>query len=233
MTLRRRTLLAATAAVAGAGAMGLRPRPARAADFTYKFGHGLPEAHPNSIRLKAAIEKINTAAKGRLEIQLFPNAQLGLESAMLTQVRAGAIDFYFTSGVTISSAAGPVAAINAMPFAFKSYADVWPAMDGDLGKLIRDTIAKLGLRVFDKAWDSGYRQITTSSKPITTPDDLKGFKMRVPISPINTSLFKALGASPVSIDFNELYTALSPTARRTRWPSSTRANCTRCRNIAR
>jgi tripartite ATP-independent transporter DctP family solute receptor len=204
MMLQRRTLLAAAAA----GSVGVHSGRARAADFTYKFGHGLPESHPNSIRLRAAIEKINTNSNGRLEIQIFPNAQLGLESAMLTQVRSGAIDFYFTSGVTISSAAGSVAAINAMPFAFKSYADVWPAMDGDLGKLIRDTISKIGLRAFDKAWDSGYRQITTSNKPITTPDDLKGFKMRVPISPINTSLFKALGASPVSIDFNELYTAL-------------------------
>jgi tripartite ATP-independent transporter DctP family solute receptor len=208
MLLRRRNLLSAVAAASVATSAALRPSRARAADFNYKFAHGNPETHPNSIRLKAAIDKINEAAKGRLQIQLFPNAQLGLDAAMLSQVRAGAIDFFFTSGVSISSAAGPVAAINAMPFAFKSYADVWPAMDGDLGKLIRETIAKIGLRVFDKAWDSGYRQITTSTKPITAPDDLKGFKMRVPISPINTSLFKALGASPVSIDFNELYTAL-------------------------
>jgi TRAP-type transport system periplasmic protein len=207
MTLRRRNFLTA-AAISTIASVGVRSGRAHAADFSYKFAHGNPESHPNSIRLKAAIDKINEAAKGRLNIQVFPNAQLGLDATMLSQVRAGAIDFYFTSGVSISSAAGPVAAINAMPFAFKSYADVWPAMDGDLGKLIRETIAKIGLRVFDKAWDSGYRQITTSTKPITTPEDLKGFKMRVPISPINTSLFKALGASPVSIDFNELYTAL-------------------------
>lgn len=207
MMLRRRNLLGAAAAIPAAS-LGLRSRPARAVEFTYKFAHGNPEQHPNSIRLKAAVDKINQDAKGRLEIQLFPNAQLGLDAAMLSQVRSGVIDFYFTSGVSISSAAGPVAAINAMAFAFKSYDTVWPAMDGDLGKLIRETIAKIGLRVFDKCWDSGYRQVTTSDKPINSPDDLKGFKMRVPISPINTSLFKALGASPVSLDFNELYTAL-------------------------
>ena len=208
MKRTRRQLLRGAAAAAATALVGLPARRSKAADFVYKFAHGNPETHPNSIRLKAAVDKINEAAKGHLEIQLFPNAQLGLDAAMLSQVRSGVIDFYFTSGVSISSAAGPVAAINAMAFAFKSYADVWPAMDGDLGKLIRDTISKIGLRVFDECWDSGYRQITTATKPINTPDDLKGFKMRVPISPLNTSLFKSLGASPVSIDFNELYTAL-------------------------
>ena len=57
-------------------------------------------------------------------------------------------------------------------------------------------------------WDTGYRQITSSTKPIATPDDLKGFKIRVPVSPLWTSLFKALGASPVSINFGEVYSAL-------------------------
>jgi TRAP-type transport system periplasmic protein len=208
MGVTRRHILRASLAGASAATFAVRTRPARAAEFNYKFAHGNPEAHPISVRLKSAIDKINEAAKGRLQIQVFPNAQLGLDAAMLSQVRAGAIDFYATSGVSISSAAGPVAALNAMPFVFKSYADVWPAMDGELGRVIRQAITKIGLRVFDKCWDSGYRQITTSTKPITSPDDLKGMKMRVPISPINTSTFKALGSSPVSIDFNELYTAL-------------------------
>jgi tripartite ATP-independent transporter DctP family solute receptor len=208
MKLSRRQVLHAATAMTAASALGLGASVSRAEKITYKLAHGTPTSHPNSIRIKAAVDKINDEAKGALEIQLFPAAQLGLDAAMLSQVRSGGIDFYTTSGVSISTAAGPTAAINAMPFVFKSYADVWPAMDGDLGRVIRDTIAKIGLRVFDKPWDSGYRQITTSSKPINSPDDLKGFKMRVPISPINTSLFKALGASPVTIDFNELYLAL-------------------------
>jgi TRAP-type transport system periplasmic protein len=204
----RRRLMKATVAGGAALAFGSNPRRSRAAGLVYKFAHGNPDRHPNSIRLQAAADKINKAANGALEIQVFANGQLGLDAAMLSQVRSGIIQFYFTSGVSISSAAGPVAAINAMPFAFQSYAQVWPAMDGDLGRLIRDTISKIGLRVFDKCWDSGYRQITTSTKPIVSPADLKGFKMRVPISSINLSMFKALGASTVSIDFNELYTAL-------------------------
>jgi TRAP-type transport system periplasmic protein len=208
MKLSRRQVLRTTSALTAAAALGLGASVSRAAKINYKLAHGTPTSHPNSARIKAAVDKINEDAKGALEIQLFPAAQLGLDAAMLSQVRSGGIDFYTTSGVSISTAAGATAAINAMPFVFKSYAEVWPAMDGDLGRVIRETIAKIGLRVFEKPWDSGYRQITTSSKPINHPDDLKGFKMRVPISPINTSLFKALGASPVTIDFNELYLSL-------------------------
>src|SRR5918912_2743021 len=59
-----------------------------------------------------------------------------------------------------------------------------------------------------KIWDNGFRQITTSTKPIQTPDDLKNFKIRVPPSPLWTSMFKALGAGPTTINFNEVYSAL-------------------------
>ncbi len=57
-------------------------------------------------------------------------------------------------------------------------------------------------------WDNGFRQITTSNKPINTPDDLKGLKLRVPVSPLFTSMFRALGTSPTAINFVEVYTAL-------------------------
>ena len=81
-------------------------------------------------------------------------------------------------------------------------------MDGELGAFVRAAIAKAGLYAFDKMWDNGYRQITSSTHPINTPDDLKGFKIRVPVSPLWTSMFKAFGASPTSINFSEVYSAL-------------------------
>ena len=81
-------------------------------------------------------------------------------------------------------------------------------MDGDLGAYVRGEIAKAGLVAIDKIWDNGFRQITSSTKPINGPDDLKGFKIRVPVSPLWTSMFKAFGASPASINFSEVYSAL-------------------------
>jgi tripartite ATP-independent transporter DctP family solute receptor len=62
--------------------------------------------------------------------------------------------------------------------------------------------------VMDKIWDNGFRQTTSSTKPIVTPDDFKGFKIRVPVSPLWTSMFKAFDAAPASINFSEVYSAL-------------------------
>ena len=81
-------------------------------------------------------------------------------------------------------------------------------MDGDLGAYIRGQIEKSGLVVMERIWDNGFRQITSSTKPILRPEDLKGFKIRVPVSPLWTSMFKAFGSAPASINFNEVYSAL-------------------------
>ncbi len=81
-------------------------------------------------------------------------------------------------------------------------------MDGDLGAYVRGQIAKANLVAMDKIWDNGFRQTTSSTHPIATPDDYKGFKIRVPVSPLWTSMFKAFDASPASINLNEVYSAL-------------------------
>ena len=73
---------------------------------------------------------------------------------------------------------------------------------------MRGQIGKVGLVAMDKCWDNGFRQITTSNRPINVPGDLVSFKMRVLASAISTSMFKALGASPTTISFSETYSAL-------------------------
>ena len=100
------------------------------------------------------------------------------------------------------------ASINGVGFVWESYDKVWPAMDGALGAHIRAQIAKAGLHAFERQWDNGYRQMTSSTRPIKGPDDLKGFKIRVPPSPLWTSMFKAFDAAPMSINFSETYSAL-------------------------
>src|SRR3984957_8461253 len=81
-------------------------------------------------------------------------------------------------------------------------------MDGEPGAHVRSVIAKSGLVAFEKMGDNGYRQVTSSTPPINTPDHFKGFKIRVPVSPLWTSMFKAFGAAPASINFSEVYSAL-------------------------
>ncbi len=192
--------------LAAAGAAAALPRRARAAEFALRFGHGYPSTHPLNIRAKEAAARIAEQSKGRVTITLFPDSQLGGDSDLLTQLRSGAVDFFSTGGLILSTLV-KVASINGMGFAFSGYDKVWPAMDGALGGLIRDGFAKANLHAF-KVWDNGFRQVTTGTKPIRTPADLAGFKIRVPVSPIYVSMFKALGASPTSINLGETYSAL-------------------------
>lgn len=204
MLIKRRSFLAAgTAAVA----MGPFVSRASAAEFSWKFGHGFPATHPLHVRALEAAERIKRDTNGKVDIAVFPNSQLGGDSDLLAQVRSGGIEFFSTGGLILSTLV-PVASINGMGFAFKDYDAVWKAMDGDLGGYIRKGFEKVGLYAFDRIWDNGFRQITTRTKPITGPQDLANFKIRVPVSPVYVSLFKALGASPTSINLGEVYTAL-------------------------
>jgi tripartite ATP-independent transporter DctP family solute receptor len=183
------------------------PGRARAAEFSYKFGQNLPATHPLYLRAVEAADRIRADTKGRVDIQVFPNSQLGSDTDSLSQVRAGGIELFTLSGLILSTLVAP-ASINGIGFAFQDYDKVWAAMDGDLGTYIREQIKKAGLMVLDKIWDNGFRQTTSSTKPINSPDDLKGFKIRVPPSPLWTSMYKAFGAAPASINFNEVYSAL-------------------------
>ncbi len=207
MTTNRRKFVQAVGGTAALAAAGIRPAFGQAAEFQLKWANNIPVTHPSTIRAKEAADKIKVETKGRVDIQVFPNNQLGGDTDMLSQVRSGAIDIFPLSGLILQTLV-PLAGINGVAFAFKDYNTVWAAMDGDLGAFIRAAIARAGLHTFDKCLDNGYRQITSSTKPIAVPADLNGFKIRVPVSPLWTSLFKAFGASPASINFSEVYSAL-------------------------
>ena len=185
------------------------PRIARAqqAQWVYKYANNLPEAHPMNVRAREMAAAIKQETNGRFDLQIFPSSQLGSDTDTLSQIRSGGVEFFTLSGLILSTLI-PAASINGMGFAFADYDTVWKAMDGDLGAYIRAQIAKANLIAMEKIWDNGFRQTTTSTKPVATPDDFRGMKLRVPPSPLWTSMFKAFDASPASINFNEVYSAL-------------------------
>jgi tripartite ATP-independent transporter DctP family solute receptor len=202
--LTRRQVLAGAAALP---LFSIASRPANAAEFTYKFATGQDPSHPVNKRAQEAIDRIRNATGGRLDIKLFPANQLGSDTDLLSQIRNGGVEFFNQASVVLSTLV-PAAGIINTGFAFHDYNEVWKAMDGPLGAYVRAQIEKVGLLTMSKAWDNGFRQVTTSTKPVKTPDDLKGMKLRVPAAPMLSSLFTALGASPTPINFNEVYSAL-------------------------
>ena len=205
--MTRRVFLRTTTAATGVSAFGILTKRGDAAEFTWRYANNMVPTHSMNVHLQQAAERIRRESGGRMEIQIFPNNQLGGDTDMLSQLRTGVIQLFNLSGLILATVV-PVASINGIGFAFKDYDQVWAAMDGSLGAYLRGAIEKSGLFAFDKMWDNGYRQVTSSTHPINTPEDFKGFKIRVPVSPLWTSMFSRFGATAMTINFSEVYNAL-------------------------
>jgi TRAP-type transport system periplasmic protein len=204
MKLTRRALLAAASA-----AWTVLTNPAgAAAEFEFKLGVNTPETHPLTARLTEAARAIGAQSSGRLNVTVFPNSQLGGDPEMLSQLRAGGIDLLAAPSMTLSTLV-PLSGLPSIGFAFRSYDQVWAAMDGGVGEIVRDAIGKAGIVPMKQVWDNGFRQITSSaSRQLNSIEDVRGFKIRVPVAALLTSLFSGLGALPSSISYSELYSAL-------------------------
>ena len=201
--LNRRSFLQSAAVVA---ATGLGARRASAADFNLKLGSSMPSSIISVGYLKKAAERINSETNGKVDLKIFPDSQLGSDADMLSQLRSGALTML--SGTTGSlGTLVPAASLSTVGFAFDTYDQVWKAMDGELGAHIRSELDKVGI-VYLNVFDAGFRQITTSSVQVKSVDQMSGLKIRVPTSPIYASMFRAMGASPTTINFGEVYSAL-------------------------
>src|SRR3954447_7115428 len=160
------------AAIVTSAAVGVRGPSALAQSATHnlKVGGQFQASHPASVAMDEACAEIRKESNGEIDIQFFPNAQLGSDAAMLQQVRQGVLDMMTASGIAMQVTA-PVAGISGITFAFPDYTKVWQALDGDLGAEIRAGLENVGIYGFPKCLDSGYRDVTTSTKPINTADD--------------------------------------------------------------
>ena len=205
ISLSRRIFAQAAAAAAGLSAVPLIG--ARAATYTLRLGCDITEDHPIGSHLIAAAKSISKATNGEIDIQVFLNNQLGDDTHMMAALRTGAIDI-MAVGDNILAEMVPSVAIDNIGFAFKDASSAFDALDGEVGQIVRGDMEKVGLHPMPRIWDEGFRQITTATKPINSPQDLRGFKIRVPPSPIALSLFKDLGAAPLTLNGSQLYTAL-------------------------
>src|SRR6201747_1985063 len=176
MAISRRKLIAAAS---GAWATSVLPRRAMAAaEFEFKLGVNTPDTHPLTLRLIEAAHAIGAQSSGRLNVTVFPNSQLGGDPEMLSQLRAGGA----APSLTLSTLV-PLSGLPSIGFAFQSYDQVWAAMDGGVGEFVREAIGKAGIVPMKKVWDNGFRQITSSSsRQINSVEDLRGFKIRVPVT---------------------------------------------------
>ena len=152
-------------------------------------------------------EMVEEKSNGSIIIDIYPNGQLGTVSEYVTGIQNGSIDLAPAVSSYIANFCTDVSVFD-MPFLFESYDHVWNTMDSEVGSVLTQELSDNGITAL--VWFGiGFRNVTTSeSHPISSIDDLKGFRIRTMTSTIHQSLFQALGADAVPMDWGELYTAL-------------------------
>ena len=231
-TTRRTVLLAGTAASATSACRG---SPRAPPEFQLKYANNSPVTHPLTVRTMEAMERIKKETNGRVEIQVFPNNQLGSDTDMLSQLRSGAIEFFTLSGLILSTLV-PVASINGLGFIWEDYDKVWPAMDGELGAYIRGADRQVRPRRDgeavrqrlppDDVVDAADQDARTTSRAS------RSASRRARCGPRCSRRSTPRRCRSISRRSIRRCRPRSPRGRRTRSRSSSSRSCSRCRSIS-
>jgi tripartite ATP-independent transporter DctP family solute receptor len=164
-------------------------------------------AGQGSSKLKEVAEKLSN---GEIEVQIFPNSQLGGELEMVSQVRLGALDMAM-AGSGIVAAIEPTFSITELPFIWKSRDQAWKVLNGPIGAKMFALLEPKGIKGLSwGVWDM--RGFLTVGFDVTKPDDLKGKKIRVIENPLYVRTIRAYGGNPVPMAWPEVYSALQQKA---------------------
>jgi TRAP-type transport system periplasmic protein len=175
------------------------------ADVTLKLGH---LANEENIWNQAAVyfgEQVAELSDGRIEVQVFPNESLGKEMDLINGMQLGTADMTIT-GESLQNWA-PLAALLAVPYAYRSLEHMDEVAGGEIGDQIEAEIIEKA-RVRPIAYFARGPRNLTSNRPVTSPDELDGLKMRVPNVPLFVGVWQALGAQPTPMAFSEVFTSL-------------------------
>lgn len=200
-------LLAAGLAAAGASAGGCGSRDAAGpAPLVIKMGTVLPESHPTAAALRVFRDRIEALSGGSMTAHLFFSSALGDADETIELCRMGDVEMAQVSAANLSVYA-PLANALAMPFIWDGPEHQFRALDGEVGRIVREHVAPLGIEILGY-FDAGTRNISTRRGPIRTPADLRGMKIRVMNAPLMVATIDALGGSAVAMNQGEVFTAL-------------------------
>lgn len=171
-----------------------------------KLAHVLDPSHPVHLAMEHMAERVDEISGGKVEIQIFPNGQLGSETESIEQAQRGALAMVKTSAAAMEGFL-PEMAVFGLPYLFRGNDHFWKALDAEVGRELLDSGLRIGLKGLCY-YDSGSRSFYTVDKPILSPDDLDGLKIRVMRSKTAMDMIAQMGGAPTPISWGELYTAL-------------------------
>jgi tripartite ATP-independent transporter DctP family solute receptor len=172
----------------------------------FKLSHGLDVVHPVHEAMLFMSRRLRELSGGAMTVDVYPSEQLGSERENIELVQFGSLDITKTSAAVLESFV-PEAKVYSLPYLFRDQQHAWKVFLGPIGKEILHVGKPKGLMGLCY-YDSGSRSFYTKDKPITSPEDLAGLKIRVQKSMMAVKTIDILGGSPTPIDWGELYTAL-------------------------
>jgi len=187
------------------GLLAVFSQPALA-QLELKFGH---VGEPGSLFDVSATEfakRANAKLAGKATIVVYGSSQLGGDKEMLQKLKLGTLDFALPS--TVMSSEADLFGLFEMPYLVKDRGHMQKIEKAIFWPKLEPAAEAKGLRIL-AVWENGYRHITNSKKPIVTPADLQGIKLRIPEGKWRLRMFQAYGANPSPMKLSEVFTALS------------------------
>ena len=204
MTFRRTFVATAASALTALACSIAMPASAQT---VLKAADVHPAGYPNVVAIESLGKKLEAATNGKYKLQMFPGGVLGGEKEMIEQTQVGAINILRTSLGPLGPIVSEVNVFN-MPFVFRNEAHMRAVIDGPIGQEILDKITASPVKMVALGWmDGGSRSLYTK-KPVKTPADLKGMKVRMMGNPLFVDTMNAMGGNGISMGYGEVFSAL-------------------------
>jgi len=199
--MNRKTFLAACTAVLFVATAG-----AAQAQTKLRFAHAGPDNSSQHLAAMEFAKMVKERSKGQLEVQVFPASVLGNDAMMISSVRGNTLDIAMAGSVNFAGLTPQMGALD-LPFLFRGPEHAYKVLDGMVGQQLMEGLEPHNLKGL--GWfEVGFRCITTKNRAVSTPENVKGLKIRTTPNPSHIQSFKLLGANPVPMPLAELYQAL-------------------------
>ena len=171
-----------------------------------KMGHAQVVSHPVHQAMVFLGERLEEKSGGKIKVKVYPNQQLGTERELLELLQIGSVGMTKVSAASLE-AFSPEISVLGLPYLFRDDAHISQVLQGEIGKELLLSTEKFWLRGLC-FYDAGKRSFYSKTKPIETPADLDGLKIRVQESKMAINMVRGMGGSPTPVSYGELYTAL-------------------------
>lgn len=179
---------------------------AASAETIIKVGHGAAEAFHMHRALLKFEELVEAGSSGEIDVQIFPSSQMGPDREMIEGVQTGVLEMAIPPS-SFFAGWDPAFAVIELPYMYASKEIAFDVLDSDTGEAMLDRVENQGL--VGLGWlELGVRNVTNNVRPVSTPEDLEGVKLRTMKVPAHVATFETLGANPTPMNFGEVYSAL-------------------------